>query len=125
MRHQNHRPDGASPHAPAFALVDTAGLSPPEKSETPELAGGGRFWDQSKSNDPDCAGQAADDQHGDAVGKTLATLRARLALSGWALLQNEGSDGTSQFLATRWGHGRNLRDLAAVEAFARQVGAPC
>lgn len=56
------------------------------------------------------------DQHRKAVDK----LRAALALAGGFEL-HELADGS--FLVRRWGLTRDLADLAAVEDFARQVGA--
>jgi hypothetical protein len=51
--------------------------------------------------------------------KRARTLQALLALRGHELhILADGS-----FLATRWGLSKALRDLAAVEQFARQVGA--
>lgn len=51
--------------------------------------------------------------------KRFEGLRAALALRGHELHQL--ADGT--FLVRRWGLTRDLSDLDAVEAFARQVGA--
>lgn len=50
--------------------------------------------------------------------KALSTLKARLALSGWACF--ELSDGT--FVVSQWGQCRPLRDLHALTSFARQIG---
>lgn len=51
--------------------------------------------------------------------KAFATLRARAGLAGWTLAP-EGSS----FLAVRLGQERRFKDLAAVETFLRQIGAP-
>lgn len=48
----------------------------------------------------------------------LATLRARLALTGWVL--HTSNDGAH--MITRWGMAKHCNSLDAVEAFARQVG---
>ena len=72
------------------------------------------FRDQGQDNRSDCAEACAQR-------KQFATLRARLALEGWSLSE---ADRAATFHATRWGMFRELPDLAAVEAFARQVGAP-
>jgi hypothetical protein len=51
--------------------------------------------------------------------KRARTLQALLAMRGHELhILADGS-----YLATRWGLSKALRDLAAVEQFARQVGA--
>jgi hypothetical protein len=126
MRDNNHHADpaGLAAAEPA-AVVPAAGLSPPRKDEPTEaLAGTGGFRDQGKADTLDSEATPAGEQHGSVDAKHVATLRARQALAGWASLRNE-SGGAHSFLATRWGHARGLHDLAAVEAFARQVGAPC
>ncbi len=51
--------------------------------------------------------------------KRAKTLQALLAMRGHEL--HILADGT--YLATRWGLSKALRDLAAVERFAAQVGA--
>ena len=61
--------------------------------------------------------QRADD------GKRFATLRALLALKGYSLSRTHGDDGPVCFHVNRWGMVRELRDMAAVRAFAEQVGA--
>jgi hypothetical protein len=56
----------------------------------------------------------------DALRKLNATLAARAALAGFALLaQPDGS-----FAISRWGLVRDLPDAAAVLAFLALVGAP-
>lgn len=62
-------------------------------------------------------GQTTDD------GKRFATLRALLALKGHVLSRTHGDDGPVRFYVTRWGLVRELPDIAAVRAFAEQVGA--
>ena len=104
-------PAGLAPLGTAGAA--RSGLSPPQKDERPELAGGGAFREQGRENTPDCADITAEC-------KRLATLRARLARAGWVLT----ADLAGTFTAARWGMARELRDLAAVAAFAAQVGAP-
>ena len=91
------------------------GLSPPQKDECPELAGGGALKQQSKANTPDCAKPTAEC-------KQLATLRARLALAGWALNSTAVGDGSVTYSASRWGMSRNLDSLDAVAVFADRVG---
>lgn len=59
---------------------------------------------------------------GDGADKALLTLRALLALKGHVLSRTHGDDGPVRFYVTRWGLMRELRDIAAVRAFAEQVG---
>jgi len=56
--------------------------------------------------------------------KRIATLRARAARAGYSLFVIAATDGSSSFLVQRWGHSRELRDPAEVEAFLQQVSAP-
>lgn len=56
-------------------------------------------------------------------GKRFATLRAHLALKGYSLHRTHADDGPVRFYVTRWGLVRELQDIAAVRAFAEQVGA--
>ena len=55
--------------------------------------------------------------------KPFLTLRALLALKGYGLSRTHGDDGPVCFHVNRWGMVRGLRDIAAVCAFAEQVGA--
>jgi len=55
--------------------------------------------------------------------KAFLTLRALLALKGYGLSRTHGADGPVRFHVNRWGMVRELRDIAAVRAFAQQVGA--
>lgn len=65
---------------------------------------------------PDCAGLPAQAQP--RHDKLFATLQAKLALAGFQLTK----DGHGGFVVASWGRHRDLDSLAAVEAFARQVG---
>lgn len=129
--HQDHHHGAAAPDlvAPELAhhpVVDLAllgaagaappGLSPPQKDESPELGGGGAIEMQGKTDDTDCANAAAQR-------KRFNTLRARLALAGWALTRTDPADGPVIFYASRWGMERRLCDLADAEQFAAHVGA--
>lgn len=78
-----------------------------------------------KNEKLNCAADLAAGQMSAIDIKLLATLRARLALADWMLLLSKSGGSAPMYLATRWGHSRELRNLAAVEAFAVQVGAPC
>jgi hypothetical protein len=69
-----------------------------------------------------------DEQHRDSASRAEAvqaerkhfeSLRALLAMKGHELHATDGGI----FIVRRWGLCRDLRDLAAVEAFAKQVGA--
>lgn len=60
---------------------------------------------------------------GDGADKAFLTLRALLAMKGHVLSRTHGDDGPVRFYVTRWGLVRELRDIAAVRAFAEQVGA--
>ena len=55
--------------------------------------------------------------------KVFLTLRALLALKGHVLHRTHGDDGPVRYYVTRWGLVRELADIAAVRAFAEQVGA--
>ena len=96
------------------ARADLAGLSPPTKDEAPAGDAAQGFRDQGKTDSGDCA-QAPDL----AQRKRQANLQALLALKGHELRQQR--DGS--FLVSRWNLTRELRDLGAVESFARMVGA--
>ena len=93
-----------------------AGLSPPQKDECPGLGGDGAIEGQGKADESDCADAAAQR-------KRFNTLRARLALAGWVLTDTPDSP-HGAFTVSRWAMARDLVDLAAVEAFSAQVGAP-
>ena len=60
---------------------------------------------------------------GDEADKAFLTLRVLLALKGHVLSRTHGDDGPVRFYVTRWGLVRELRNIAAVRAFAEQVGA--
>jgi hypothetical protein len=83
-----------------------------------------------KSESPMAVGQFAAEtfEYGDIValadarGKAVATLRAQLALAGHAV--HELAGGGFLVIATRWaGMCRECPDVAALAAFARQLGA--
>ena len=98
-----------------------AGLTAHHKDETRELGSSAGFRGQGTADGADCPGAALDEQDD---GKRFATLRARLALRGWALTRTSAADGPVVFFATRWGMPRELGSLDAVAAFADRVGAP-
>ena len=94
-------------------LAPTAGLSPPQTDESPGLAGGGAFEEQGKADESDCADTTAERKH-------CTTLRARLALAGWALTTTPDNP-HGAFTVSRWGMVRDLVDLPAVAAFTDRV----
>ena len=122
--HIGHGPGLAAPELAHHPVVDLAplgaagaapaGLSPPQKDESPELGGGGAIEEQCKTDEADCADAAAQR-------KRFNTLRASLALAGWALTRTDPADGPVAFFVGRWGMERRLCDLAAVAAFTDRV----
>ena len=85
-----------------------------EAHGTPHAAG-----PQDQQSKPDFAARAAGDQQD----KAFQTLRAKLALRGYALSRTHHDDGPVVFHVNRWGMVRELRDLASVVDFADQAGA--
>ena len=93
-QHDAHRAGLAAPAlppAPAAGLAPLgtdaaapASLNPPGKDEAPGWQAEG-FKGQGRQDSADCAVQQPGDQPGADDGKRFATLRARLALAGWAL----------------------------------------
>jgi hypothetical protein len=57
--------------------------------------------------------------------KRLATVRAELALRGYALHILSDGQGRAKYEVGRWGASRTLSDMEAVEVFAVRVGARC
>lgn len=99
--------------------VELAEQIPPQKDENHEAGGGVAFKGRGKANTEDCAGEAQLSQDLGCTEKTRATLAALLALKGYSL--HELAD--ASYFASKWNHTRQLRDLHAVQCFARQVGA--
>ena len=93
----HHAVVGLAPLVTAGAAL--VGLSPPQTDESPGLAGGGAIEEQGKADESDCADAAAER-------KRSTTLRARLALAGWALTRTNPADGPADgpatFYAGRW-----------------------
>ena len=97
---------------------DSAGRATPTSEKAPDAANvGGPVQTKTQSV---IFEQSADD------GKRFATLRAHLALKGYSLSRTHGDDGPVLaavcFHVNRWGMVRELRDIAAVRAFAVAVG---
>ena len=132
MRPDHHHADtadlaapdaAASVHLADLASLGTAGaapagLSPPPTNDNARLQAG-EVERHGTANITDCAGQARQAQDLSRTDKNRSTLAALLALKGYSL--HELADGS--YLAAKWNHTRPLRDLHAVQCFARQVGA--
>lgn len=125
MRAYNHGhgPGRAAPEAAASLCaagaasvvadaVAPAGLN--TKKESAPAAQAARSREQNEHRNS-ATGAGAD--------KAFLTLRALLALKGYSLSRTHGDDGPVCFHVNRWGMVRELRDIAAVRAFAQQVGA--
>ncbi len=93
-------------HSPA-----RAGHRTPECDDATGLGSSGGARDQDRGH-RDCASAVN-------LRKRLATLQAELARRGYELKRTD----SGALLIARWGLSRELRDVAAVEDFARQVGA--
>ena len=89
-------------------------MSGPQKDEGPTIAAVGTYG-IAHSVGLKSATSVADD-------KAFHTLRARLALAGHTLSRTDARDGTRAYFVSRWGMVRELRDLEAVAALAKQVG---
>lgn len=118
-RHQDH--GGSAPGLAALepvnhavldlALLDTVMPTSEKAPDTPHVGGPEHTETQNLIFDQPAY-----------AGKRFATLRARLALKGYSLNRTAASDGPMHFNVTRCGLVRELRDFAAVRAFAEQVG---
>ena len=97
-----------------------AGLKP--ESETARVASASRIDEQGTTDNPDSEAVPAD-QQAIADRKRFSTLRARLALAGYALSRIDASDGAVIYRTNRWGMVRMLDNLVDVESFAARVGA--
>ena len=123
IHHGAEAPDLAAPELAHHAVVDlaplgttggaSAGLSPPQIGDCPELAGGGAIRGQGKADAADYADITAEC-------KPLATLRARLALAGWVLATTPDNP-HGAFTVSRWGMVRDLTALADVAVFTNRV----
>ena len=92
--------------------VAPAGLNP-KKESTPAA----QATQSREQNDPSNSGTDPD------VDQAFLTQRALLAMKGYSLSRTNCQDGPVCFHVNRWGMVRELRDVAAVRAFAQQVGA--
>ena len=121
--HFGHGPGMAAPEAAASLCaagaasvvadaVAPAGLNAQKESAPAAQAAQSREQNEHRNS---ATGAGAD--------KAFLTLRALLALKGYSLSRTHGDDGPVCFHVNRWGMVRELRDIAAVRAFAQQVGA--
>ena len=121
--HVGHGPGLAAPEAASSGgaagaasvgadAVAPAGLNAQKESAPAAQAAQSREQNESRNS---ATGAGAD--------KAFLTLRALLALKGHVLRRTHGDDGPIRFYVTRWGLVRELPDIAAVRAFAEQVGA--
>ena len=111
--------------APLGIAAPPVGLSLPQKVEAHRLAGAAGFEGQTQYNTTDSDSISTSAQLIETADtQRFARLRANFVTAGWTLLQCETAvAGTAVFLASRWGHVRELPSFAAIEAFARQIGA--
>lgn len=118
-----HGPGLAAPEAASSDGVAGApsvvadAVAPAGLNEQKESAWAEQGTQSRKENEP---GNSASGANAD---KVFLTLRTLLALKGHVLSRTQGDDGPVRFYITRWGLVRELRDIAAVRAFAEQVGA--
>ena len=106
-------------------IGDTPGLATPvsaPESESARVVSASRIEEQGIADNLECAASAVCNQEGVINCKVFATLRAQLAMRGYSLSRTDAGDGPVRFHASRWGLIVELRDLAAVEAFAERAG---
>ena len=118
-----HGPGMAAPEAASSsgtagaASVVTAAVAPAGLNAQKESAPAAQAAQGREQNEP------RNSATGDGADKAFLTLRALLALKGHVLSRTNGNDGPLRFYFTRWELVRELPDIAAVRAFADQVGA--
>ena len=121
--HIGHGPGLAAPEAASSgcaagaASVVAGAVAPAGLTAQKESAPAAQAAQSREQNEP---GNSAT---GTGADKAFLTLRALLALKGHVLHRTHGDDGPVRFYVTRWGLARELPDIAAVRAFAEQVGA--
>lgn len=93
-----------------------------KSNATEALAGAGGIRGQLKNQLADSAYPQAGGQPATCDEKRFSTLRAVLALAGWALTRTDASDGPATYSAARWNMARELASLDAVAEFADRVG---
>ena len=97
-----------------------AGLAEPDRStsETADVASAGRIEEQGGTDGANSAASAAVAE----ADKAFTTLRAMLALRGFALdIVSDGEGGTA-YMVHKWSMSRALPNLAAVRDFAARAG---
>lgn len=92
-----------------------AGFAAPESGDAQAVGTGLGIKGQAEAESPNRTDDGATSQ----TSKALSTVRASLALKGYELRDLAGGG----WLICRWNMAREARDMDAVEAFARQVGA--
>lgn len=118
-----HRPGLAAPEAASSggtagaASVVADGVAPAGLNAQKESAPAAQAAQSREQNEPRNSATGA------GTDKAFLALRALLALKGYVLSRTHGDDGPVRFYVARWGLGRELPDIAAVRAFAEQVGA--
>ena len=121
--HVGHGPGPAAPDAASSggtagaASVVADAVAPAGLSAQKESAPAAQAAQSREQNEP------RNSANGAGADKAFLTLRALLALKGHVLSRTHGDDGPVRFYVTRWGLVRELPDIAAVRAFAEQVGA--
>ena len=131
MHHHHDRQEGANTPAPPCLDLDRlaplgtagaapAGLSNPTNDDVPGDQAEG-IKGQAGTDKGDSVAASAN-QQAIADRKRFSTLRARLALAGYALSRIDASDGAVIYRASRWGMTRALDNLVDVESFAARVG---
>lgn len=111
-----------------------AGSDPPTSDDAAELGSGGGIKEEQATTDSHDSAAYSTNREGwpsvqaheearamqdRAQSKKFERLRALLAIHGLELYRTDGGP----FIVRRWGKTRDLQDLAAVEEFAKQVGA--
>lgn len=121
--HFGHGPGTAATEAAASLCVAGAAslvadaVAPARLNAQKESAPAAHATQSREHNEPQSSPTGA------GTDKALVTLRALLALKGYALNRTHGDDGPVRFYVARWGLVRELPDIGAVRAFAEQVGA--
>lgn len=124
--HVGHGPGLAAPEAASSggaagaASVGADAVAPAGLNAQKESAPAAQAAQSREQNEPRNSATGAG---ADKAFLTLRALRALLALKGHVLSRTHGDDGPVRFYVTRWGLVRELPDIAAVRAFAEQVGA--
>lgn len=115
-----HAPGMAAPEAAACLTAGgAASLVAPDAARPTGLNAITESAQAAQSRAHDAARKATT---GTGTDKAFLTLRALLALKAHISSRTHGADGPVRFYVTHWGSVRELPDIAAVRAFAEQVG---